>query len=72
MGYDSLWVADYLFLGHEDAILEGWDDTGGAGGRDKAGKDGRHAVARFLQIEEVFLTVIHGCPSARFNWWIDC
>lgn len=24
LGYDSLWAADHLMLGHEDAILEGW------------------------------------------------
>ena len=24
LGYDSLWVADHLFLGRDDAILEGW------------------------------------------------
>ena len=24
LGYDSLWVADHLMLGHNDAILEGW------------------------------------------------
>ncbi len=24
LGYDSLWVADHLFLGREGAILEGW------------------------------------------------
>src|SRR5215213_653653 len=24
LGYDSLWVADHLMLGHDDAILEGW------------------------------------------------
>ncbi len=24
LGYDSLWVADHFFLGHDGAILEGW------------------------------------------------
>ena len=24
LGYDSLWVADHLMLGKDDAILEGW------------------------------------------------
>ena len=24
LGYDSLWVADHLMLGHDEAILEGW------------------------------------------------
>jgi alkanesulfonate monooxygenase SsuD/methylene tetrahydromethanopterin reductase-like flavin-dependent oxidoreductase (luciferase family) len=24
LGYDSLWVADHLMLGQDDAILEGW------------------------------------------------
>jgi alkanesulfonate monooxygenase SsuD/methylene tetrahydromethanopterin reductase-like flavin-dependent oxidoreductase (luciferase family) len=24
LGYDSLWLADHLILGHDDAVLEGW------------------------------------------------
>ena len=24
LGYDSLWVADHLMLGKDEAILEGW------------------------------------------------
>src|SRR5687768_13618735 len=24
LGYDSLWVADHLMLGRDEAILEGW------------------------------------------------
>ena len=24
LGYDSLWVADHLMLGHDNAIMEGW------------------------------------------------
>lgn len=38
MGYDSLWVADHLFLGHEDAILEGWTTLAALAGATKQAK----------------------------------
>jgi len=38
MGYGSLWVADHLFLGHEDAILEGWTTLAALAGATKQAK----------------------------------
>src|SRR5262245_48288511 len=32
LGYDSLWVADHLMLGQDDAILEGWTTLAALGG----------------------------------------
>lgn len=49
MGYDSLWVADHLFLGHEDAILEGWTTLAALAGATKTAKLGMIHMAHFLR-----------------------
>ena len=33
LGYDSLWGADHLMLGEDDAILEGWTTLAALAGR---------------------------------------
>jgi alkanesulfonate monooxygenase SsuD/methylene tetrahydromethanopterin reductase-like flavin-dependent oxidoreductase (luciferase family) len=32
LGFDSLWVADHLMLGKDEAILEGWTTLSALGG----------------------------------------
>lgn len=40
LGYDSLWVADHLMLGRDDAILEGWTTLAALAGATKTAKLG--------------------------------
>ena len=49
LGFDSLWVADHLFLGHEDAILEGWTTLAALAGATKRAKLGMIHMAHFLR-----------------------
>jgi alkanesulfonate monooxygenase SsuD/methylene tetrahydromethanopterin reductase-like flavin-dependent oxidoreductase (luciferase family) len=49
LGYDSLWVADHLFLGRDDAILEGWTTLSALAGATKRAKLGMIHMAHFLR-----------------------
>jgi len=49
LGYDSLWVADHLFLGHDDAILEGWTTLSALAGATQHAKLGMIHMAHFLR-----------------------
>lgn len=40
LGYDSIWVADHLMLGHEQAILEGWTTLAAIAGGTRRAKLG--------------------------------
>src|SRR5262245_12242497 len=40
LGYDSLWVADHLMLGQDDAILEGWTVLAALAGSTRTAKLG--------------------------------
>ena len=40
LGYDSLWVADHLMLGHENAIMDGWTTLAALAGSTKHAKLG--------------------------------
>src|SRR5260221_8409382 len=40
LGYDSLWVADHLMLGKDQAILEGWTTRACLAGSTRRGKLG--------------------------------
>jgi alkanesulfonate monooxygenase SsuD/methylene tetrahydromethanopterin reductase-like flavin-dependent oxidoreductase (luciferase family) len=49
LGYDSLWVADHLFLGRDDAILEGWTTLSALAGATRKVKLGMIHMAHFLR-----------------------
>ena len=49
LGYDSLWVADHLFLGRDNAILEGWTTLSALAGATKHAKLGMIHMAHFLR-----------------------
>ncbi len=49
LGFDSLWVADHLFLGRDDAILEGWTTLCALAGATKQAKLGMIHMAHFLR-----------------------
>jgi alkanesulfonate monooxygenase SsuD/methylene tetrahydromethanopterin reductase-like flavin-dependent oxidoreductase (luciferase family) len=49
LGYDSLWVADHLFLGRDDAILEGWTTLATLAGATQRAKLGMIHMAHFLR-----------------------
>ncbi len=49
LGYDSLWVADHLFLGRDDAILEGWTTLCALAGATRQARLGMIHMAHFLR-----------------------
>ena len=49
LGYDSLWVADHLFMGADDAILEGWTTLCTLAGATQRAKLGMIHMAHFLR-----------------------
>ncbi|MFT5365668.1 MAG: alkanesulfonate monooxygenase SsuD [Candidatus Latescibacterota bacterium] len=49
LGFDSLWVADHLFHGRDDAILEGWTTLAALAGATSQAKLGMIHMAHFLR-----------------------
>jgi alkanesulfonate monooxygenase SsuD/methylene tetrahydromethanopterin reductase-like flavin-dependent oxidoreductase (luciferase family) len=49
LGYDSLWVADHLMLGKEEAILEGWTTFSALAGATRSAKLGMIHQANLLR-----------------------
>jgi alkanesulfonate monooxygenase SsuD/methylene tetrahydromethanopterin reductase-like flavin-dependent oxidoreductase (luciferase family) len=49
LGYDSLWVADHLMLGQDDAILEGWTTISALAGATHSAKLGMIHQANLLR-----------------------
>ena len=49
LGYDSIWVADHLILGHEGTILEGWTTLCVIAGRTRRVKLGMIHMAQALR-----------------------
>jgi alkanesulfonate monooxygenase SsuD/methylene tetrahydromethanopterin reductase-like flavin-dependent oxidoreductase (luciferase family) len=50
LGYDSLWVADHLMLGADQAILEGWTSLSAIAGATRRAKLGIIHQAHFSAI----------------------
>ena len=49
LGYDSLWVADHLMLGQDNAILEGWTTLAALAGATSQAKLGMIHMAHFFR-----------------------
>jgi alkanesulfonate monooxygenase SsuD/methylene tetrahydromethanopterin reductase-like flavin-dependent oxidoreductase (luciferase family) len=49
LGYDSLWVADHLMLGQDEAILEGWTTISALAGATRSAKLGMIHQANLLR-----------------------
>ncbi|MGC4107921.1 MAG: LLM class flavin-dependent oxidoreductase [Thermomicrobiales bacterium] len=49
IGFDSLWVADHLMLGHDEAILEGWTMLSALAGTTRAAQLGMIHQAHYFR-----------------------
>lgn len=74
LGYDSLWVADHLMLGKDDAILEGWTTLAALAGRTSRPKLGLIHQAhpfRHPSIAAKMIATIDQISGGRFIYFLD-
>jgi alkanesulfonate monooxygenase SsuD/methylene tetrahydromethanopterin reductase-like flavin-dependent oxidoreductase (luciferase family) len=74
LGYDSLWIADHMMLGKDDAILEGWTVTAALAGSTKNARLGLIHQSHFLRhpafAAKMTATLDQIC-NGRFIYFID-
>ena len=74
LGYDSLWVADHLMLGKDQAILEGWTTLAALAGSTKPAKLGIIHQAHFFRHPSVaakMIATLDQISGGRFIYFID-
>lgn len=75
LGYDSLWVADHLMLGKDDAILEGWTTLAalaGATGRAKLGMIHQANAFRHPALAAKMAATLDQLSGGRLIHFMDC
>jgi len=75
LGYDSLWVADHLMLGKNDAILEGWtvlSALAGATSRAKLGMIHQAVLFRNPALAAKMTATLDRISSGRVIHFMDC
>jgi len=75
LGYDSLWVADHLMLGKDDAILEGWtviSALAGATSRAKLGMIHEAAFFRNPALAAKMASTLDLISKGRLIHFMDC
>ncbi|MBX3012101.1 MAG: LLM class flavin-dependent oxidoreductase [Caldilineaceae bacterium] len=74
LGYDSLWVADHLMLGHENAIMEGWTTLAALAGSTSQAKLGMIHQGHFFRhpaIAAKMTATLDQISGGRFIYFID-
>lgn len=74
LGYDSLWVADHLMLGKDEAILEGWTTLAALAGATQHARLGIIHQAHFFRHPAVaakMIATLDQISGGRFIYFID-
>jgi alkanesulfonate monooxygenase SsuD/methylene tetrahydromethanopterin reductase-like flavin-dependent oxidoreductase (luciferase family) len=74
LGYDSIWVADHLMLGKDEAILEGWTTLAALAGATKRAKLGIIHQAHFFRHPSVtakMIATLDQISGGRFLYFAD-
>ncbi|MBI1255854.1 MAG: LLM class flavin-dependent oxidoreductase [Chloroflexi bacterium] len=74
LGYDSVWVADHLMLGKDQAILEGWTTLAAIAGGTRHVKLGIIHQAHFFRHPAVtakMIATLDQLSGGRFIWFAD-
>jgi len=74
LGYASLWVADHLMLGHENAIMEGWTTLAALAGATHQAKLGMIHQGHFFRhpaIAAKMTATLDQISGGRFIYFID-
>ena len=75
LGYDSLWVADHLMLGKDDAILEGWTTLAALAGATNRAKLGMIHQANYFRnpgLAAKMGATLDQLSGGRFIQFLDC
>lgn len=74
LGYDSLWVADHLMLGRDEAIMEGWTTLAALAGATKRARLGMIHQGHFFRnpaLAAKMTTTLDHISGGRFIYFID-
>lgn len=74
LGYDSLWVADHLMLGKDEAIMEGWTTLAALAGSTQRAKLGIIHQAHFFRHPSVaskMIATLDQISGGRFIYFLD-
>ncbi len=74
LGYDSLWVADHLMLGKDQAVLEGWTTLAALAGSTQQAKLGLIHQAHFFRnpaVSAKMIATLDQISGGRFIYFID-
>jgi alkanesulfonate monooxygenase SsuD/methylene tetrahydromethanopterin reductase-like flavin-dependent oxidoreductase (luciferase family) len=74
LGYDSLWVADHLMLGRDDAILEGWTTLAALAGSTSRARLGMIHQGHFFRnpaLVAKMTTTLDLISGGRFIYFVD-
>jgi alkanesulfonate monooxygenase SsuD/methylene tetrahydromethanopterin reductase-like flavin-dependent oxidoreductase (luciferase family) len=74
LGYDSIWVADHLMLGKDEAILEGWTTLAAIAGATHSAKLGIIHQAHFFRhpaIAAKMIATLDQLSGGRFIYFAD-
>ena len=74
LGYDSIWVADHLMLGKDQAILEGWTTLSviaGATSRAKLGIIHQGHFFRYPSVTAKMIATLDNLTDGRFIYFAD-
>jgi len=75
LGFDSIWVADHLMLGFDDAILEGWTTLAVIAGRTRRVKLGTIHLAQPLRAPALaakMAATLDALSDGRLIFFYDC